>query len=89
MDQGLRLANRDRKLGIETGRAAVPADPLVSVLTERPVGPQTIAGETGAPLKVEVRRNEVLLDMGGHDAAVGLDDLTDAVGEALPVGGGA
>ena len=31
-----------------------------------------------------MRRNEVWLVIGGPDAAVGLDDLTDAVADALP-----
>ena len=88
-DAGLQLTIRDRKLGSELGRAVVPADALMAVLTEQPKGPQTIAGEAGAALEVEVRRNEVLLGLGGPDAAVGLDDLMDAVGGALADGGGA
>ena len=85
-DPGVRLTVRDRKLGIAMGRIVVPAEALVAVLTVQPVGPQTIAGEAGVALRVEVRRNEVLLGLGGTDAAVGLDDLLDAVGGALPVG---
>ena len=56
---------------------------LMSVLTDQPKGAQTIAGNAGA-LEVEVRRNEVWLVIGGPDAAVGLDDLLDAVAGALP-----
>lgn len=85
---GLRLTIRDRTLGVELGHVIVPADALMGVLTEQPKGPQTIAGGDAA-LEVEVRRNEVLLAIGGPDAAVGLDDLMDAVGDALSAGGDA
>jgi hypothetical protein len=81
----LRLVIRDRKLGVELGQAVVPADALMGVLAEQPKGPQTIPG-TDATLEVEVRRNEVLLAIGGPDAAVGLDDLMDAVGGVQPDG---
>ena len=84
---GLQLAIRDRRLGAELGRVTVPADALMGVLTEQPEGPQRIPGG-GAALEVEVRRNEVWLAIGGPDAAVGLDDLMDAVGAALSAGGG-
>ena len=83
--EGLRLAIRDRKQGAELGHAVVPAAALMDVLAEQPQGPQTIQG-TGAALEIEVKRNEVLLNIGGPDAAVGLDDLMDAVGGALPGG---
>lgn len=55
----------------------------MGVLTEQPKGSQTITGE-GRALEVEVRRNEVWLVIDGPDAAVGLDDLMDAVAGALP-----
>ena len=48
------------------------------VLSEQPAGSQVIAGE-GGELDVEIRRNEVWLSTGGADAAVGLDDLMDAL----------
>lgn len=80
---GLRVGIRDRKPGPEWVNVTIPADPLMTVLTDRPPGPQTIAGD-GAALVAEVRRNEVLLAIGTADAAVGLDDLMDAVGSALP-----
>jgi hypothetical protein len=82
-DAGLRLTIRDRKLGSELGRVTVSADALMGVLTDQPPGPQAIAGG-GAALVVEVRRNEVWLAIGGPDAAVGLDDLLDAVAGVLP-----
>jgi hypothetical protein len=76
---GVLLAIRDRKLGCELGRAVVPADALMSVLTEQPRGVQRVSA-----LDIEVRKNEVWLTLGGPDAAVGLDDLLDAVAGALP-----
>ena len=82
---GLRVLIRDRKLGTELGHVIVPAEQLMNVLTEQPKGAQTIpTGSIGTTLGVEVRRNEVWLMIGGPDAAVGLDDLMDAVASALP-----
>jgi hypothetical protein len=75
---GLSVAVTDRSVGVVLGRAVLPPDPLMAVLTEKPSGSQTVAhGVT-----VEVRRNEVWLVVGSADAAVGLDDLMDAVGSA-------
>ncbi len=82
-DDGIRVLIRDRNLSTELGSVTVPADALMSVLTEQPKGSQTITG-AGRALEVEVRRNEVWLVIGGPDAAVGLDDLMDAVAGALP-----
>ena len=82
-ETGVRLVIRNRKLGTELAQVTFPADELMNVLTEQPKGSQTIAG-TGKALEVEVRRNEVLLVIGGPDAAVGLDDLMDALAGALP-----
>jgi hypothetical protein len=73
------LAIRDRKLGLELGRTVVPADALMSVLSEQPKGLQRVSA-----LEIEVRKNEVWLTLGGPDAAVGLDDLLDAVAGSLP-----
>ena len=78
---GLKLTIRDRKLETVLGSVTVPAEALMTVLAEQPKGPQLISGS--GTLEVEVRRNEVLLSIEGPDAAVGLDDLMDAVG-ALP-----
>jgi hypothetical protein len=80
---GIRLVIRDRKLGTELAQVTFPADELMNVLTELPKGSQTIVGE-GRALEVEVRRNEVWLAIGTPDAAVGLDDLMDALAGALP-----
>lgn len=82
----LRLGIRDRKPGSEWTNVVLPADALLTVLTEQPKGLQRIAGIDGKALEVEVRRNEVWLAVGGPDAAVGLDDLMDAVAAALPSG---
>jgi len=78
-DAGVLLAIRDRKLGSELGRVVVPAEALMGVLTEQPKGVQRVSA-----LEIEVRRNEVWLALGGPDAAVGLDDLLDAVAVVLP-----
>jgi len=83
-EDGIRVVIRDRKLGTELGNVTVPADELMSVLTDQPKGLQTIAGTAGRTLEVQVRRNEVWLVGSGPDAAVGLDDLMDAVAGALP-----
>ncbi len=82
--EGLRLGIRDRKPGSEWVNVTVPSDALMAVLTEQPKGVQSIPGRDGTRLDVEVRRNEVWLTIGGPDAAVGMDDLMDAVGGALP-----
>ena len=73
---GILVVIRDRDA--ELARVVVPADPLMAVLSDRPEGPQEVG------LRVEVRRNEVLLTVGSADAAVGLDDLMDAVAGVIP-----
>jgi hypothetical protein len=63
-----------------------PAEELMTVLTEQSEGPTAVRGESAGVtrvLAVEVRKNEVWLAIGGVDAAVGLDDLMDALA-ALP-----
>jgi hypothetical protein len=82
---GIGLAIRDRKLGTQLIHIAVPADALMGLLAEQPKGPQFVTGiDSAMKLEVEVRRNEVWLTVGGPDAAVGLDDLLDAVAGANP-----
>ena len=76
----LSVAVTDRSGGVELGRAVIPPDELMTVLSERPAGSQSVADG----VTVEVRRNEVWLVVGGAEAAVGLDDLTDAVAAATP-----
>src|SRR5947209_346038 len=71
------------------GRIRVPADGLLTALTDPPAGGCTVDGFApphGARMRLllEVRRNEVLLraDGGGGagaDVAVGLDDFQDAL----------
>lgn len=75
-----------RKRSAELGRVEIPALPILSVMTARPKGKQSINGTGEKVLNVEVRRNEVLLAVGRADAAVGLDDLMDALAGALPTG---
>lgn len=83
---GVRVSIRDSRKGTVLAFVTAPTDALMTVLTEQPEGPTAVPGDTaGAPrvLAVEVRRNEVWLAVGGADAAVGLDDLMDALA-ALP-----
>ncbi|QEL16636.1 hypothetical protein [Limnoglobus roseus] len=79
----LQVGIRDRKPGSDWVNVVVPAESLLTVLTEKPTGPQAIPGDD-ATLVAEIRRNEVQLAIGTADAAVGLDDLMDAVGSVLP-----
>ncbi len=81
---GVTLAIREKDA--ELARVEVPTDKFLTVLTERPAGPQAVAAVDTKVLEVEVRRNEVLLAVGKADAAVGLDDLMDALAAALPSG---
>lgn len=76
----LSMAVTDRSGTILMGRAVVPPDGLMTVLTDKPTGAQAVA----EGITVEVRRNEVWLMVGQADAAVGLDDLMDAVAAATP-----
>lgn len=83
---GVRVAIRDRRKGTVLAFVLAPADDLMNVLSEQPEGPRAIQGGTvgsASMLGIEVRRNEVWLTIGGVDAAVGLDDLMDALA-ALP-----
>ena len=84
-DDRVRLAISDRKLRSVLATATVTADGLMAVLTEQPKGPQAVEGVGSAKgLTIEIRRNEVLLEVGVVDVAVGLDDLMDALAAALP-----
>lgn len=80
---GVQVAVHDRG-GAAKGVAVVAADALADALAEPKVGMQVIPSLVGGGLGVEVRRNEVWLQVGSADAAVGLDDLMDAVGAATP-----
>lgn len=84
--EGVRVAIRDSSKGSVLAFVTAPADELMTVLSEQPEGPTAVQCETAGVarvLAVEVRRNEVWLAVGGVDAAVGLDDLMDALA-ALP-----
>jgi hypothetical protein len=86
--RGLLLSIIDRVGGPPPARIVVKASALTAVLVDRPEGPQTLVGmsSTGVvqPMTVEVRGNEVMLTVGRADAAVGLDDLMDAVAGMTP-----
>ena len=80
--EGVRVAIRDTRKGTVLAFVTAPTDELMTVLSEQPKGPTGIQGDTAGAarmLAVEVRRNEVWLTVGGADAAVGLDDLMDAL----------
>jgi len=84
--EGVQVTFRDGRKGNVLTYVTAPADELMTVLTDQPEGPTAITGDTAGAarvLAVEVRRNEVWLAVGGIDAAVGLDDLMDALA-ALP-----
>ncbi len=80
--EGVKVAIRDGRKGTVLTYVNAPTDDLTTVLTDQPEGPTAITGDTAGVarvLAIEVRRNEVWLAVGGIDAAVGLDDLTDAL----------
>ena len=80
--EGVRITIRDSKNGAVLTYVTAPTDELMTVLTDQPEGPTAIPGDTAGAarvLEVEVRRNEVWLAVDGIDAAVGLDDLMDAI----------
>jgi hypothetical protein len=58
-------------MGHTRERIVTIPDALITMLTERPEGPQTVIGMNGNQArgrKVEVRKNEVLLVLGRLDA---------------------
>ena len=86
---GLVLIFIDHVGAKERTRILVPVDDLLAAITDPPAGGCTLEGVAppNGPkmqLAVEVRRNEVWLQTSGNgsegtDAAVGLDDLQDAM----------
>ena len=82
--EGVVLTVTDHASGGELGRVVVPQAELVSALVAPPAGGATVGG--ARPVGIEVRRNEVLLRGSGWDAAVGLDDLQDALEGVIPAG---
>ena len=82
--EGVVLTVTDHASGGELGRVVVPQAELVSALVAPPAGGATVGG--ARPVGVEVCRNEVLLRGSGWDAAVGLDDLRDALEGVIPAG---
>ncbi len=86
--EGVVLTFTDHVGGKERGRILVQADDLLTAVTDAPPDGFTVEGISpphGAKmrLRVEVRRNEVLLTLGdpadATDVAVGLDDFQDAL----------
>ncbi len=89
---GIVLTITDHVGNKERTRVMVPSDELLAAIMERPPGGVTIEGiapphGTRTRLAIEVRRNEVLLAAGpDEDVAVGLDDLQDALENAIGSG---
>ncbi|HYT90219.1 MAG TPA: hypothetical protein VEL76_16040 [Gemmataceae bacterium] len=91
--EGIVLTIIDHVGDIERARIMLPPDSLLTTITDPPPGGCTIEGTvpphgTRQLLDVEIRRNEVLLRVHaeaetGWDAAVGLDDLQDALEKAI------
>jgi hypothetical protein len=91
--EGVVLSITDHVGNKERARIMVPANAILAAITDSPPGGTTIEGI--APphggkmlLDIEIRRNEVLLavrlDAGAiGDVAVGLDDLQDALEQAI------
>lgn len=89
---GIVLTITDHVGNIERARIMVSPDEILAAMTDPPPGGVTIEG-TAPPhgakiqLAIEVRRNEVLLAAGpNQDVAVGLDDLQDALEQAIGEG---
>jgi hypothetical protein len=86
---GLVLTLADHIGGKERARVIVPSEAFVGAIMEPTAGGSIVNGlpqPQGTPmhLAIEVRRNEVLLDIRGDgvagvDIAVGSDDLQDAL----------
>jgi hypothetical protein len=89
---GVVLVITDHVGNRERARIMVRADDILAAVVAPPPGGATIEGI--APphgekmrLEIEVRRNEVLLTAGADaDVAVGLDDLQDALEQAISKG---
>jgi hypothetical protein len=85
---GIVLTLTDHVGGKERGRVIVSSDAFVGAIMEPTAGGSVVEGlpqPQGAPMQlaIEVKRNEVLLDIrgdsAGADIAVGSDDLQDAL----------
>jgi hypothetical protein len=90
---GVFLRIADHVSNKERASILVKAEDLLAAITDAPAGGITIEGitlphEGKMQLDIEIRRNEVLLrvriDAGTDaDVAVGLDDLQDAIEQAI------
>jgi hypothetical protein len=91
--EGVVLTIRDHVGNVERERIMVPPDRLLAAVMDRVPGGASIEGTTPLPggkkwLEVEVRRNEVLLEIRGEsdgscDVAVGWDDFQDALEKVI------
>jgi hypothetical protein len=91
--EGIVLTITDHVGDVERERLLLQPDSLMAAVMDRPPGGVTLEG-TSPPhggtkfLDVEVRRNEVLLQVranseSGWDIAVGLDDFQDALEKVI------
>ena len=99
---GIVLAITDEAGGKERARVLVPADDLLATVTDPTPGGSTVEGVspahgTAMRLGVEIRRNEVWIEVRGvagegpdaaavADVAVGFDDFQDALEGAISRG---
>lgn len=91
--EGLVLTITDHATSKEQRRILVQPDDLIAAVTDPPAGGTSIDGVAPphgmkVQLDIDVRRNEILLNMhGGSDAgadiAVGLDDFQDALEQVM------
>jgi hypothetical protein len=80
-DEGTLFVFQDN-MGHSRERIVTVSEALISLLAKRPEGQQTVIGMNGNEsrgMKIEVRKNEVQLSLGRIDAAVGFDDLMNAL----------
>lgn len=83
--EGILLIIADHAGNKERERISVQADDLLAAITNPPgmVIDGTGQGAKKMQLDVKINRNEVLLQAGAGDVAVGLDDFQDALEKVL------
>lgn len=82
--QGIVLSIADHVGNKERERILVQADDLLAAITNPPGSTlEGIAHGAKMQLDVKINRNEVLLQVGAGDVAVGLDDFQDALEKVI------
>lgn len=83
-DQGITLIIADHVGNKQRARLLVQADDLLAAVTNPPGSTiEGIADGAKTSLDVRINRNEVLLEAGAGDVAVGLDDFQDALEKVI------